>query len=256
MGRGIFRRLRLALQRPPVRDDLRPLAVNLQPGQRVVDRRGGAAARAAPGRQPAGRAAAAAARESGAGARRRVAASAACPAPRAARAASAENRRARARKTERHQQRADEDGVGQRVGRRGETRAVAIERAPSTPRAPARRPSSSGVIACSSLVCFSMPRLFSADPERRILKYSSSRRGGALRAISWRCVSIASSDRLDRCRSRAAPRARPRAACAPDPRGTGRSGSPIDRITRRSQILEPADVVDDRERARCRRRAR
>ena len=125
-GRGIFRRLRLALQRPPVRDDLRPIAVNLQPGQRVVDRM--------------------AVQESAL----RPEWHAHVEQSRLQREnlvqvldiASGHLQHAQLhtplqgigrepllppRQTERHQQRADDDGVGHAVGRRGETGAVAIE---------------------------------------------------------------------------------------------------------------------------------
>ena len=100
-------------------------------------------------------------------------------------------------------------------------------------------------MACSSLVCFSLPRLFSAEPERRILKYSSSRRAGALRAISWRCVSIASTigwidveiePRREDDRAQHAHRVLEE----PDLGIADRSDQPT------SKILETVDVVDDR----------
>ena len=84
---------------------------------------------------------------------------------------------------ERLEQRAGEDGVGQRVGRAPKLRAVrSSDESSATGESGA--PSSSGVISFSSPVACSWRNASSAWPERRILKYSSSSRAGALRAIS------------------------------------------------------------------------
>ena len=72
-------------------------------------------------------------------------------------------------KTQRVQQRAGQDRVGQRVGRRLEARAVAIERARSSCHSASGAAASSGVISFISFVARSCRIASSAWPDRRIL---------------------------------------------------------------------------------------
>ena len=160
---------------------------------------------------------------------------------------SAEKRGRAADEAERMEQRAREDRVASACrASPSKPRAVAIERCD---RAPERvgRGRELGVIAFSSPVARSWRNASAAWPERRILKYSSSSRAGALRAISCLCGSIAS-----RIGSSIVNSSRAASTTARSMRtGSSRnrtSGSPMQRIRRECEILQAADVVDDRER--------
>ena len=160
--------------------------------------------------------------------------------------ASAENRRRATGKPERMQQRAGQDGVGQRVGRRLEARAVAIQRRDRAP----QRVGRDGQLRRDLL-----HQLRRAQLPHRLLRVARSQDLVVLleqpRRRAARDLVAMDGDRVeDRLIDRELEprrRGRRRAACGPDLRGTARPGSPMQRISRASRSVEAADVVDDRE---------